>query len=162
MCEENAKPSATYMAGPTISSSIHQETNKLKNTIWVWIAITIIVLSTLIGGCTDPAWAQGIILTASWYSIADLKRDGQWNKTKGVMANGRQFSDDGLTAASWDWPLGTKVKVTKADAKTSVVVLVSDRPARRFKGKRIDLSKKAFSLLAPCKQGIVSVRVETI
>lgn len=133
------------------------------NGLWavaIWIALLILTIS-LIAGC-DVAWAEPMNLMASWYSEAALKRDGQWAITKGVTASGQLFTDSGLTAASWDYPLGTKVKVTRTDNKAVVVVLVNDRTARRFKGKRIDLSKWAFSRIADCKQGIVPVTVEVI
>lgn len=101
-------------------------------------------------------------MKASWYSEAALKRDGQWGITKGVTASGQLFSDNLLTAASWDWPLGTKVKVTRTDKKAFVVVVVNDRTARRFKGKRIDLSKAAFMQLASLERGLVPVTIERI
>ena len=81
------------------------------------------------------------------------------------MANGRQFSNDKLTCASWDYPLGTKVKVTSADNKAGVVLLVSDRPAKRFKGKRIDLSRGAMLALGgqqALDKGLIKVNVEEI
>jgi len=143
----------------------HQEPGARKSTTYIkwvaWILMGILVALTLIGGCgMNEAWAME--LTASWYSVQSLKDEGTWKHSKGVMANGRQFSDDSMVAASWNWPLGTKVKVTRTDTKASVVVLVADRTARRFKDKRIDLSKKAFGLLADHKQGLVLVTVEAI
>jgi rare lipoprotein A (peptidoglycan hydrolase) len=41
----------------------------------------------------------------------------------------------------------------------SVIVQVTDRCNKRFKGKRVDLSKGAFSKIANTKQGIVSCEV---
>lgn len=74
------------------------------------------------------------------------------------------FRDEGLTCASWDYPLGTKIKVTRTTTKASVVVLVTDRTAKRFKGKRVDLSKSAFSTLTNgnLDQGLCKVEVEKI
>ena len=106
--------------------------------------------------------AQAQDLTASYYSVESLKREGTWSYSKGAMANGRQFSDNNLTAASWDWPLGTKVRVTRKDTKASVVVLVTDRTARRFKGKRIDLSYTAMYRLDGIHRGLVPVSVEVV
>ena len=40
---------------------------------------------------------------ASWYGEAHRGR---------LMANGRKFDPDKLTAASWFYPLGTRVRVT--------------------------------------------------
>lgn len=150
-------------AGGWILSSLARKpkTNTRSILKWVlWIAILMIMVITLASGCAREAWAMD--LTASWYSEAALKRDGQWDITHGRMANGQLFTDSGLTAASWDFPLGTTVKVTRTDTKASVVVLVADRTARRFKAKRIDLSKGAFSRIADCKQGIIPVTVEAL
>jgi rare lipoprotein A (peptidoglycan hydrolase) len=121
------------------------------------LIVLLMVMAIMLMGCGEAK-----AMDASWYSVSSLHKDGQWKITKGVMANGRQFSDSGFTAASRDWPLGTKVKVTRTDNKASVVVLVADRTAKRFKGTRIDLSPIAFSRLAPLEQGIVAVRVEEV
>ena len=121
----------------------------------ILILTTTIILSILI---TGNCWA----MQASWYSRKDLVRDGQDRRTHFIMANGKEFTDDFMVCASWDWPLGTLVRVTNMDSGRSVIVRVSDRTARRFKGKRIDLSKGAFSRIADCKQGIVQVLVEKL
>lgn len=117
----------------------------------------IIIFTLLI---SSQAFAQS--LTASWYSVQSLKEEGTYKYSKGIMANGRKFSDFQFTCASRDWPLGTTLKVTRADTKTSVVVLVTDRINKRFKGKRIDLSLSAFSRLASLSKGLVKVEVEKI
>jgi rare lipoprotein A len=98
-------------------------------------------------------------MKASWYSEWALKRDGQWDLTHGRTANGQLFADHKLTAASWKY-FGKTVKITRTDTKASVVVLVNDRTARRFKGKRIDLSIQAMREIDGIKQGIVPVQVE--
>jgi len=102
------------------------------------------------------------LLLASYYSVQSLKDEGTYAYSKGIMANGRQFSDNGLTAACNSYPLGTKVKVTRTDNKASVVVLVTDRTAKRFTGKRIDLSAGAFAKLAPLSKGLIKVIVEVL
>jgi rare lipoprotein A (peptidoglycan hydrolase) len=106
------------------------------------------------------AHAEETHLTASWYSVASLKKDGQWKLTKGRCADGSMFSDDNFTCASWDFKLGDRLLVRTNDKE--VIVIVTDRTHRRFKGRRIDLSPKAFSLLAPLRQGIIKVRVEKL
>ena len=103
-----------------------------------------------------------IRLQASWYSRADLIRDGQDKRTHFVMANGKVFYDDFMVCASWDYPLNSLLLVTNLDNGLSVVVKNSDRTAKRFKGKRCDLSKGAFSRIASCKQGVVPVLVERV
>jgi rare lipoprotein A (peptidoglycan hydrolase) len=105
---------------------------------------------------------QPAYLTASWYSIQSLKREGTYAYSKGQMANGEYFRDDNYTCATRDFPLGTNLRVTNRDSGKSVYVKVTDRINKRFAGKRIDLSKRAFSQIANCKQGIVSVVVEVV
>ena len=89
---------------------------------------------------------------ASWYG----------EKHRGLpMANGQRFNPDHLTAASWFFPVGTKVVVTHANR--SVVVAITDRgPARRLvkEGRRIDLSRAAFVKLADPDLGLIDVTIK--
>src|SRR5262245_29167793 len=58
---------------------------------------------------------------ASWY--------GEAHRGK-LMANGKKFDPDKLTAASWFYPLGSKVLVTTSGASSqgkSVLVTITDR-----------------------------------
>jgi hypothetical protein len=121
-----------------------------------------IFLITFISSC-NPAFAEPIKLTASFYSLSSLKKEGTYAYSKGIQANGKIFDENALTCASCDFPLKTKLRVTMVkDTKKSVIVEVSDRTNKRFKGKRIDLSKRAFMEIASCEQGIVSVLVEVL
>ena len=102
---------------------------------------------------------EGRRLTASWYSIESLKKEGTWALTKGRMANGEMFADEGYTCASWDYAFGSILDVYNLSNGKRVNVRVTDRTARRFKGKRIDLSARAFDKIADRKQGLVEVYV---
>jgi rare lipoprotein A len=99
---------------------------------------------------------QGI---ASWY--------GEEHRGK-LMANGHKFDPDKLTAASWFYPLGTRVRVTVADPQfepRSVIVTVTDRgPAKRLvgQGRVIDLAHAAFQQIAHPDLGLVTVTVEPV
>ena len=92
---------------------------------------------------------------ASWYSEED----------PGILkttANMEIFNDEGLTCAMWDVPFGTMLKVTNLNNGKYVVVRVNDRgPARHLvdEGRLIDLTKEAFSSIAPLKEGLIPVRV---
>jgi len=101
-------------------------------------------------------------MEASYYSTESLKKEGTYAYSNGIMANGCRYRDDALTCASWDYSLGTLVTVTNLENKKKVTVRVTDRTARRFKGKRIDLSAAAFDKIARRKQGIVSISVEVV
>src|SRR5437762_9605091 len=92
--------------------------------------------------------------TASWYGKAHRGK---------LMANGRRFNPDKLTAASWFYPLGTKVRVTLNSASRqprSVLVRITDRgPARDLvrEGRVIDLTLAAFRQLAHPGVGLIEV-----
>ena len=119
------------------------------------IAWAIIVGSALtVFGGPEPKEQQGL---ASWY--------GETHRGK-LMANGKPFNPDKLTAASWFYPLGTRVRVTVSDRlmqRKSVLVTVTDRgPALDFvrKGRVIDLGQTAFKRIAPPDLGLIQVTVQ--
>lgn len=79
------------------------------------------------------------------------------------MANGVPFDPDQLTAASWFFPFGTKVRV--AHENRSVTVTITDRgPALHLvrQGRIIDLSEAAFRQLADPRLGLIYVRLYRI
>lgn len=96
---------------------------------------------------------------ASWYGEDHRGR---------LMANGKKFDPDRLTAASWFYPLGTKVRVIARDRhhqKKSVIVRITDRgPARELVtgGRIIDLTHAAFRQLASPDRGLVAVEVQPL
>jgi len=108
--------------------------------------------------------AEGQTLTASWYSIDSLKKEGTYKYSKGVMANGKRFSDDIFTCASCDFKLGSRIAITNYITRKQVIAEVTDRTNRRFKGKRIDLSRAAFYALTDgdLERGLCEVYVTEI
>jgi len=92
---------------------------------------------------------------ASWYSEND----------PGVQlytASGKRFDSTKLWAASWDYPFGTKLKVTNPRTAKSVVVVVEDRgPARRL-NRKIDLTKTAFGRIGLLASGLIEVEIEEL
>lgn len=96
---------------------------------------------------------------ASWY--------GEEHRGK-LMANGHKFDPDKLTAASWFYPLGTRVRVTINSPNfepRSVLVTITDRgPARRLvrEGRVIDLTHAAFQKIGEPDLGLATVVVEPI
>jgi rare lipoprotein A len=91
------------------------------------------------------------------------------------MANGRKFDPDKLTAASWFYPLGTRVRVTAVEENSSskriksqprsVLVTITDRgPAKDLvrDGRIIDLGHAAFTRLAHPDLGVIQVSVEPL
>lgn len=98
---------------------------------------------------------------ASWY--------GEELRGK-LMANGQRFDPDKLTAASWFYPLGTRVRVVlrndpnvlNPQPERSVWVTITDRgPHYRLvrDGRIIDLSHAVFRRLADPDLGLVRVTV---
>jgi rare lipoprotein A len=88
---------------------------------------------------------------ATWYGDAERGKP---------MANGHPFNPDALTAASWNYPLGSKIKVVYGNK--SVVVEVTDKGgARAFMqfGKVVDLSHAAFGKLEKPAVGTIRVKI---
>lgn len=92
--------------------------------------------------------AGGSVILASWY--------GEPQRT----ASGERFDPNAMTAAMWDVPFGTKVRVCR-DADC-VQVRVNDRgPARRLH-RGIDLSAAAAKQLHMTEIGVAKVRYEIV
>src|SRR5882672_620834 len=121
--------------------------------LWLPTALFLTGMSGAFASC--PA----ISGKASWY--------GEENRGR-LMANGKRFNPDKLTAASWFYPLGTKVRVTldgPVQTTRSVLVTITDRgPARELvrSGRIIDLGHAAFRQIAPPDWGLVAVTVHVI
>src|SRR5213595_1274079 len=115
---------------------------------------TAIVCSTLLVAAmiTASAHVPPTAGSASWY--------GEAHRGK-LMANGKKFDPNKLTAASWFYPLGSKVKVmhwAPGRPPRSVLVTITDRgPARELvrDGRIIDLAHAAFQRLGNPNVGLI-------
>ena len=91
------------------------------------------------------------VVKASWY------KDGT------ITAWGDPFDPNALTCASIDLLKGTRLRISY---KGSIVdVVVNDRMPYKWKllkGREIDLSRKAFSCIAPLSKGEITVTVEIL
>jgi rare lipoprotein A len=79
------------------------------------------------------------------------------------MADGQPFDPDKLTAASWFYPLGTKIHVAAAGSTNTVEVTVTDRgPSKALvsRGRILDLSRAAFERLADPDRGVIQVTIQ--
>lgn len=76
------------------------------------------------------------------------------------MANGQRYSHKNLTAAHMTLPLGTIVRVTYQRNGRSVRVKITDRGG--FNPRNIDLSRRAFGILAKHSSGRIPVKIEVI
>lgn len=89
----------------------------------------------------------------------NLRYETTWttHKLQGkLMADGTPYTTEGMTAACNDFPLGTLLMVNLGPR--FLIVTVTDRMAE---DNKLDLSRKAFSLLAPLARGriLTTVRV---
>jgi rare lipoprotein A len=90
---------------------------------------------------------------ASWYGMECATKK---------MANGKRFNPKARTAASYYWPLGTKVRVTNVRNGKSVVVEITDRGPLKSLGRLIDLSESAATALGYHNNGVTLVEVRAI
>ena len=114
---------------------------------------------TLLLSVTSREVSNAEVTKASWYSQASCKAEG----TSGITTSGRPLLDGAATAASWVYPIGTRLRVRYNDRICTVTV--NDRgPGKKAlaRGVTLDLSKGAFSKLAPLEQGIILVEVNPI
>ena len=86
--------------------------------------------------------------TASWYGEQHQGRK---------MANGQQFDRRKLTAASWYFPLGTRLRVVNVKNGASVVVTVTDRGPNLRLQRILDLSEAAAERLGYREDGLTKV-----
>jgi len=104
-----------------------------------------------------------IIAKASWYSTECCK----YNSSPSCpTASGKSLyaleKEGVMFCASYAYPLGTRLKVSRRGSKRHAIVVVQDRgPAKRL-GRRIDLCKRAFEKIAPLSEGIIQVRIERL
>jgi rare lipoprotein A len=122
-------------------------------------ALTVCLALSFAGAAVPGAKAATSAGLASWY--------GEEHRGK-LMANGQRFDPDKYTAASWYYPLGTKVCVSLVSGPAwprSVLVTITDRgPAMELvrDGRIIDLSHAPFKRLAPPGLGLVAVAVRVV
>jgi rare lipoprotein A len=102
------------------------------------------------------------ILTASWYGITEDHCD-PWKHT--VTASGEKFNENGLTAASWKFPINSHVRVTNLRNHKTVIVRINDRGPSKYlyrKGRVLDLTRGAFERIAPLSDGVIPIKMEIV
>ena len=77
------------------------------------------------------------------------------------VASGGWFNPNALTAAHKTLPFGTRVRVTNLRNGRSVVVRINDR-GPYIRGRIIDLSRRAATVVGMRKAGVVPVRVQVL
>lgn len=81
---------------------------------------------------------------------------------KKPMANGKRFNPDALTAASFDYPLGTVLEVTNMDNQKHVRVTVTDRGPAQHLGRLVDLSEAAAIKIGSHHAGVVLAEIHVV
>lgn len=87
---------------------------------------------------------------ASWYG------GSRWQGHR--TSSGERYDQNQLTAAHATLPIGTKVRVVRADGRASVVVTINDRPGTRT--RIIDLSREAAKELGMLSSGLAMVTLQ--
>lgn len=113
-----------------------------------------IFMTTILSlGMLSTAYAD----VASWYG-------GSFHGKK--AADGSVYNQNGLTAAAAPHiKMGSVLKVTNLNNNKSVIVKVTDRGAfykAKYGYRTLDLSKGAFSKIAPLRQGVAKVKIQKL
>ena len=77
------------------------------------------------------------------------------------VASGGWYNPNALTAAHISLPFGTRVRVTNLRNGRSVIVRINDR-GPYIRGRIIDMSRRAATVLRMRKAGVVPVRVDIL
>jgi rare lipoprotein A len=138
----------------------NQDSSARQLTAWCNMKTLLLWTALFLAGTSSAVATHSPVAgVASWYGEDHRGR---------LMANRTRFNPDRPTAASWFYPLGTKVRVTVNSANQkhrSVLVTITDRgPAKGLvhDGRIIDLTRAAFKQLASPQRGLVGVTVQPI
>jgi rare lipoprotein A len=127
--------------------------------VFVWIVLLTAPVASIVGRL-QPLSAEEMVKPEL---VARQRGDASYysDKLKGhTTATGERFSQNRLTAASPDLPLGTRATVTNEENGKSVDVKINDR-GPYVDGRVIDLSKKAAARIGIDKNNAVAaVKVE--
>lgn len=136
--------------------------NSLQYKLPYNLTYVVIVLALLIG---FPSEAKAMPITgiASWYSSECCK----FNKSpECTTASGQSLykleKNHESFAASYDFPLGTRVKVTNLGNAKSTIVRILDRGPNHRLNRKIDLGKASFAEIADPKKGVIRVSTEVL
>lgn len=103
-----------------------------------------------------------LMLTLTIFTYADkVSWYGKGFEGK-VTASGYIFDSTQYVCASNKYSFGTVLEVTNLKNKKSVKVVVIDRGGFEKYGRSLDLSKSAFSKIAPLNQGLINAKIKVI
>ena len=112
-----------------------------------------------------------VIGIASWYSTEACRYNVE--PATCPMANGeslyeaeRKEREEGeYFLASWNYDLGTRIKISHSDSRRTIQAIVKDRgPSRRIRPRRdLDLSARAFQeVCGDLRKGLCRVQVKEV
>ena len=101
---------------------------------------------------TTPVSTSGTTVSGGYSGSCEASHYWQPQPT----ASGEWFDGTKLTTAHKTLPMGTRLKVTNKANGKSVIVRVNDR-GPYIAGRCLDLSKAAFSQIAPTSRGVAQV-----
>jgi rare lipoprotein A len=99
---------------------------------------------------------QGSMVTWQQTGMASWYGGQKWQGHQ--TSSGERYDQNQLTAAHATLPLGTKVRVVRADGAKAVIVTINDRPGTRT--RIIDLSREAAKELGILASGTVMVTLQ--
>lgn len=157
----------TAHAGEIVTSGpanpVFQASSIWKVTVTVARPITAYALNL---GVTLPADTIDAIMRAR----ASTRLTGKGHALNGIAsyywqdqmtATGERFDPSQLTAAHKTLPFGTRVRVTRLDTGSSVVVRINDRGPYK-PGRVIDLSKRAAEEIGMTGMGLSKVKIDVL
>jgi|GEM_PF-1075812 len=95
---------------------------------------------------------ETVEISASYYGK-------KFNKKK--TASGEIFDMNGISAAHYDYPFGTILRLTNISNNKQIIVKINDRTHKKSK-RKIDLSLGAAKELDMIKEGIIKVKAEVL
>ncbi|MBE7204137.1 MAG: septal ring lytic transglycosylase RlpA family protein [Parafilimonas terrae] len=110
-----------------------------------------------------PAYAHAFEGRVSWYGSehGQTKNDVACSRrTVGPLAG--RYNPNGMTAAHWTLPCGTRVRVTDLTTGHSVEVTVNDRGPHPRLRRALDLAQGAAERLGIIHRGIVRARIDIL
>ena len=110
-----------------------------------------------------PAYAHAVEGRVSWYG-------SEYGQAKNNVACSRRtvgdlagvFRPQGMTAAHWTLPCGTRVRVTDLATGRSVEVTVNDRGPHPRLHRALDLAQGAAERLGIIHRGIIRARLDIL
>jgi len=101
---------------------------------------------------SDYTVIDSVELSASYYAH-------KFHKKK--TASGEMFDMNGISAAHFNYPFGTILRLTNPSNQKQVIVRVNDRTYKKSK-RKLDISLGAAKELDMIKQGVIMLKVEIV